>query len=141
MHVYRVENKYTSLGPWKMVEVDGERVHPVTLYEYNKRIGHHPSTHPCPHKEGMTGWRKMHFGCQSLALLMEWFPCIEGRKAFSHIMHLAVYDVDLEHVVFGEMQVAFRKEEATLLKTLDIERLHEYNYKMMKDLIPMEELV
>lgn len=85
-----------------------------TYSKYSSRV------RPCPYSDGMTFSSSIHyFGFASLDQLKKWFT-VRDRKSFKfHGCELKVYEIETSKVVYGKRQVAFHKEKADLICSLD----------------------
>lgn len=92
---------------------------------WDKAVGGRPNTkrHPCPEddsrlwgnylKRPEIGVYYFHFGFSSIAQLRAWLYKDEWLERMHEMGGvLKVYDVDAEHVVLGNAQVMFLKEQA-----------------------------
>lgn len=91
---------------------------------WDKAVGARADTkrHPCPQDDSRLWWnylkrpevvRDFHFGFSSISQLRAWLYKDEWLERMHELGGvLKVYDVDDEHVVLGNAQVMFLKEQA-----------------------------
>lgn len=112
INVFRLESPDTGNGPWWHCIGKG---YAIQLYKANMVKGDDPEIHPVPSND-VPEWTKRTpglayiFGCASMRLLNEWFPCQAGRMAMAPYLKLMHYKVDIHKVLMGTTQVAFQRK-------------------------------
>ena len=125
MKVWRIEHKESGLGPWyHNAVVRGIEAFQETLSD-NNFARFNPGNHNIPSADGikfaeayydgtLDGW---HYGFKTLTMVYRWFALAAGRKAMARVGYvLRQYEVPRGAVVFGNTQLAFYKQRATLLQ-------------------------
>lgn len=130
MNVFRIEHADDGRGPWATGAV----------YDYNDahrcRDYHSAGNQPGPHCRGEYGtplhklfnyseeYRAFFFGFKSRAQLQRWLKSKAGRRAMRDKgMILRVYQIDRKNVAKGNWQIAFRRDCAVPVNTLDLATL------------------
>lgn len=105
MIVYRAENKRGE-GIY-----NNSTSRPLLIYHDNQ---------PCPDQDGIEFGYEHYFGFKNLEQYKAWVSTDNCRKNLKRSgYHITVYVVSSEHVLVGKTQVAFRKEKAKKVVTLD----------------------
>ncbi|KAA3452743.1 hypothetical protein C7I87_00760 [Mesorhizobium sp. SARCC-RB16n] len=129
MHVYRIEHpNHPDEGPWQTGA--------VYRYDANRREDACSAyDHPGPRCSGEAGTALSHifrqdrsaresyvFGFRSKTQLVLWFSSKAGRQAMQEAgtATLRVYEVAPEHVAKGNRQVAFKRDAARPVATLNL---------------------
>lgn len=120
MLIYRVECGVH--GPY--IVQDGSLIELIELANEisDEHVG--DPQRPVPANDGMYRFEYIDksFGFVSRAQLKNWFDgWLCDLEDVGH--RVSVYKVDKEHVVFGELQCAFDKEYAKLLKTYSLSKI------------------
>lgn len=108
MRVFRIETIDDGKGPYMNFDIDASS---WQLQDHNSL--------PTPLQDDIEGFRDYHScGFESLDKLYQWFILEEINNLLSLGFVIAEYEVDDCHVIKGNMQVAFNKNEAVLIRDI-----------------------
>jgi hypothetical protein len=133
VNVYRIEHPaFPSEGPWQTGAVSRYDGHPRVDGDHSaydppgpRSYGEHGTALFALFNECRASYHDFYFGFRSKTQLVRWFRSKAGREAMQAggLAVLRVYEVDPEHVVAGNWQVAFRHTAAKPIATLDLATL------------------
>lgn len=123
MRVYRVEHKTTGDGPYRY-DCDASDYYTERLNQLSDKIS---TAHDCPIKHptvtkevGNDNFTANHYcGFETYNAYRSWFAGF-FKDLHDHDFVLRIYEVNTEHILFGNRQLAFIKQEAKLIQTRDI---------------------
>lgn len=128
INVFRLESPDTGNGPWWHGIGKG---YAIQLYKANMVKGDDPEIHPLPSND-VPEWGNRSpeleyiFGCASMRLLNEWFPCQAGRMAMQQHISLMHYKVDIHKALVGNKQVAFQRKAIMEKTAIDLCEFKRY---------------
>ncbi|MER9628915.1 hypothetical protein [Mesorhizobium sp. M0296] len=133
MNVYRIEHPNdASGGPWQTGAVFRYDGHPRVNGDHSaydppgpRSYGEHGTALYALFNECRASYGDFYFGFRSKTQLVRWFKSKAGRQAMQEggSAVLRVYEVDPQHVVAGNWQIAFRHSAAKPIATLDLATL------------------